>query len=41
VGHHCHSLGRFITKREAALAYNQAALEYFGDFAWLNTWPCR
>jgi len=41
VGHHCHSLGRSITKREAALAYNQAALEYFGDFAWLNTWPCR
>lgn len=29
-------LGVFFTKEEAAQAYNQAATEYFGEFAYLN-----
>jgi hypothetical protein len=29
-------LGSFPTKEEAALAYNQAALKYHGEFAYLN-----
>ena len=29
-------LGAFKTKEEAALRYNEAALEYFGEFALLN-----
>jgi hypothetical protein len=29
-------LGHFQTKEKAALAYNEAALHYFGDVAWLN-----
>ena len=30
-------LGRFDDKKDAAVAYNNAAQEYFGDFARLNT----
>jgi len=29
-------LGRFLTKREAGMAYDVAALEYFGEFAKTN-----
>lgn len=29
-------LGYYLTKQQAALAYNNAALEYFGEFARLN-----
>ena len=32
-------LGRFDDPVEAARAYNEAALEYFGEFAWLNPLP--
>lgn len=31
-----HHLGYFQTAKEAAHAYNEAAIRYFGDFAWLN-----
>lgn len=30
-------LGYFSTKEEAALAYNEASLNHFGEFAYLNT----
>ena len=29
-------LGTFKTKEEAALSYNDAAIRYFGEYAWLN-----
>jgi hypothetical protein len=29
-------IGRFETKEEAIAAYNEAAIKYHGDFAWLN-----
>ena len=29
-------LGTFLTKKDAAVAYNNAALEHFGKFARLN-----
>ncbi len=30
-------LGSFLTKEEAALEYNKAAIKYFGEFAGINT----
>jgi hypothetical protein len=32
-------LGLFVDPVEAARAYNEAALEHFGEFAWLNPFP--
>lgn len=32
------SLGLYFTKKEAADAYDKAALEYYGEFAWLNNY---
>lgn len=34
-----HNLGYFTDKIEAAKAYNKAAEEHFGEFAWLNPIP--
>lgn len=39
VDKHRVDLGNFFTQREAAAAYNAAALELFGDFAYLNEIP--
>ena len=36
VGPHRIRLGRFVKKREAALAYDKAARKYFGRFAYQN-----
>jgi hypothetical protein len=33
---HKYHLGRFDFKLDAARAYNDAAVKYFGAFAWLN-----
>lgn len=33
------TLGKYQTREEAARVYNQAALEYFGEFACLNVIP--
>ncbi len=30
-------IGIFKIKKDAAIAYNEAALKHFGQFAWLNT----
>jgi hypothetical protein len=32
-------LGHFNVKEDAARAYNEAALKYFGENAWLNKLP--
>lgn len=36
IGDNYLSLGRYLTQREAAAAYNNAAVEHFGEFASLN-----
>jgi hypothetical protein len=39
VNGHLTDLGLFTSVREAAIAYNEAAVKYFGEFAWLNPIP--
>ncbi|WP_051586304.1 HNH endonuclease [Selenomonas sp. AE3005] len=35
-GHELHYLGSYVTEEAAAMAYNKAAIEYFGDYACIN-----
>jgi hypothetical protein len=39
VGHKAMSLGYFASEQDAACAYNYAAVEYYGEFAYVNDIP--